>query len=76
MKGGVFVAIGVVGFLALSIIVLGVWLVQKRKKKDAALNIGYMMPSPFASSQNSGTVFWHSTITGIHFASRRMHKCI
>ncbi|KAL3505548.1 hypothetical protein ACH5RR_030930 [Cinchona calisaya] len=58
IKGGVVVAIGVVGFLALSLMVLGVWFAQKRKKKDGAFNIGYRMPSPSSvSSQNSGSSF-------------------
>ncbi|CAI9087342.1 OLC1v1021393C1 [Oldenlandia corymbosa var. corymbosa] len=56
MKGGAYAAIGVVGFLALTIVLIGAWFVQKRKKKNTALNLQYM-PSPFASSQNSGSAF-------------------
>lgn len=46
----------VVGLLVLSLLVMAAWFVQKRKKKRAGLNIGYTMPSPFASSQNSGNI--------------------
>lgn len=48
-------AIGiVVGFVVLSLLVMAVWFVQKRKRKETGSKVGYDMPSPFASSQNSG----------------------
>ncbi|KAL9343808.1 hypothetical protein Peur_064239 [Populus x canadensis] len=51
------VAIGiVVGFVALSLLVMAVWFAQKRKRRRGE-NIGYTMPSPFASSQNSDSLF-------------------
>ncbi|XP_011021182.1 PREDICTED: proline-rich receptor-like protein kinase PERK8 [Populus euphratica] len=51
------VAIGiVVGFVALSLLVMAVWFAQKRKRRKGE-NIGYPMPSPFASSQNSDSLF-------------------
>jgi len=45
----------VVGFVALSLLVMAVWFAQKRKRRKGE-NIGYTMPSPFASSQNSGNL--------------------
>ncbi|WRX20829.1 Protein kinase domain - like 10 [Theobroma cacao] len=52
------VAIGaVVGFIVLSLLVMAVWFALKRKRKRAGPKIGYTMPSPFASSQNSDSVF-------------------
>ncbi|KAM7510231.1 hypothetical protein LguiB_009106 [Lonicera macranthoides] len=58
IKVGVAVSVGVVvGFLALSLIVMGVWYTQKRKKRASRLNSGYNMPSPVASSQNSDASF-------------------
>ncbi|KAL9381172.1 hypothetical protein Peur_026829 [Populus x canadensis] len=51
------VAIGiVVGFVALSLLVMAVWFAQKRKRRNGE-NIGSTMPSPFASSQNSDSLF-------------------
>ena len=51
------VAIGVVvGLVVLSLLVMAAWFVQRRKKKGVEPNIGYTMPSPFASSQNSGNI--------------------
>ncbi|KAK9034912.1 hypothetical protein V6N11_076964 [Hibiscus sabdariffa] len=47
----------VVGFIVLSFLVMAVWFVQKRKRKNARPKIGYTMPSPFASSQNSDSAF-------------------
>ncbi|KAE8654992.1 Proline-rich receptor-like protein kinase PERK12 [Hibiscus syriacus] len=47
----------VVGFIVLSLLVMAVWFVQKRKRKNARPKIGYTMPSPFASSQNSDSAF-------------------
>ncbi|KAG8662451.1 hypothetical protein MANES_01G107400v8 [Manihot esculenta] len=55
---GVAVVIGiVVGFVVLSFLVLAAWVVQKRKRRHAKSNIGYTMPSPFSSSQNSESFF-------------------
>ncbi|KAK9271841.1 hypothetical protein L1049_002206 [Liquidambar formosana] len=36
---------------------MAVWFVQKRKKRGAGSHVGYTMPSPFASSQNSDSSF-------------------
>ncbi|XP_022859841.1 proline-rich receptor-like protein kinase PERK8 [Olea europaea var. sylvestris] len=56
-RGGGVAAIGiVVGFLALSLVVLAVWYTHKRKKRKDAFNQG-ALPSPFASSQNSASSF-------------------
>ncbi|KAJ6752941.1 PROLINE-RICH RECEPTOR-LIKE PROTEIN KINASE PERK8 [Salix koriyanagi] len=56
-KTGGAVAIGiVVGFVALSLLVMAVWFAQKRKRRKEQ-NSGHAMPSPFASSQNSGSMF-------------------
>ncbi|KAF8012795.1 hypothetical protein BT93_I0831 [Corymbia citriodora subsp. variegata] len=58
LKTGGAVAIGlVVGFLVLSLLVMAVWLAKKRKRRGAMSNVGYNMPSPFASSQNSESLF-------------------
>ncbi|KAL6961046.1 Proline-rich receptor-like protein kinase perk8 [Sarracenia purpurea var. burkii] len=55
---GSAVAIGiVVGFVALSLVVMAVWFTQKRKRSRYGLSDGYVMPSPLASSQNSGSSF-------------------
>ncbi|CAN6708347.1 unnamed protein product [Malus baccata var. baccata] len=59
-KGGLntggAVAIGiVVGFVVLSLVVMAVW--YRKKKRKAGENFAYNMPSPFASSQNSDSVF-------------------
>ncbi|KAL9424849.1 hypothetical protein AB3S75_031884 [Citrus x aurantiifolia] len=52
------VAIGIaVGFLVLSLLVMAVWFAHKRKKKRAGEHIGYTLPSPYASSQKSDSVF-------------------
>ncbi|KAJ6368317.1 hypothetical protein OIU78_000832 [Salix suchowensis] len=45
----------VVGFVVLGLLVMAVWFAQKRKRRRE--NVGYTMPSPFASSQNSDSVF-------------------
>lgn len=51
-------AIGIaVGFLVLSLLVMAVWFAHKRKKKRAGEHIGYTLPSPYASSQKSDSVF-------------------
>ncbi|XP_022733877.1 proline-rich receptor-like protein kinase PERK8 [Durio zibethinus] len=58
LGAGGAVAIGiVVGFIVLSLLVMAMWFAQKRKRKRAGPKIGYNMPSPFASSQNSDSVF-------------------
>ncbi|TXG57861.1 hypothetical protein EZV62_015690 [Acer yangbiense] len=58
LNTGGAVAIGiVVAFVVLSLLAMTVWFAQKRKKKRAGLDIRYSMPSPFASSQNSDSVF-------------------
>ncbi|KAL2329725.1 hypothetical protein Fmac_017306 [Flemingia macrophylla] len=58
LNTGGSVAIGiVVGFVVLSLLVLAVWFVQKKKKKDKGSRGGYATPSPFTSSHNSGTLF-------------------
>lgn len=44
----------VVGVLVLSLVIMALWFVQKRKRRKK--NIPYTIASPF-SSQNSGTVF-------------------
>ncbi|KAF5479294.1 hypothetical protein F2P56_000128 [Juglans regia] len=54
----VSVAIGVVvGVLVISLLVMAVWFLQKRKKRRTGRNAGYPMHSPFASSQNSDSLF-------------------
>ncbi|PQQ17118.1 proline-rich receptor-like protein kinase PERK8 [Prunus yedoensis var. nudiflora] len=51
------VGIGIaVGFLVLSLVVMAVWFAKKHKKRTGS-NLRYTMPSPFASSQNSDSVF-------------------
>ncbi|QCE12790.1 serine/threonine-protein kinase PBS1 [Vigna unguiculata] len=58
LSAGGSVAIGiVVGFIALSFLVMAVWFVQKKKKKEKGSRGGYAAPSPFTSSHNSGTLF-------------------
>ncbi|XWS75378.1 hypothetical protein CRYUN_Cryun01aG0081700 [Craigia yunnanensis] len=58
LGAGGAVTIGiVVGFIVLSLLVMAVWFAQKRKRKRAGPNIGYTLPSPFASSQNSDSAF-------------------
>ncbi|KAI6700384.1 hypothetical protein NL676_014708 [Syzygium grande] len=58
LKTGGAVAIGlVVGFLVLSLLVMAVWVAKKRKRRGAQSNVRYNMPSPFASSQNSESLF-------------------
>ncbi|EEF28741.1 proline-rich receptor-like protein kinase PERK8 isoform X2 [Ricinus communis] len=58
LNTGSAVAIGiVVGFAVLSLLVMAVWFVKKRKRRHDISNIGYTMPSPFASSQNSEALF-------------------
>ncbi|KAA8547840.1 hypothetical protein F0562_004269 [Nyssa sinensis] len=58
IKTGGAVAIGIIfGFLALSLVVMAVWFTRKRKKNRPGSNGGYIMPSPYASSQNSDSSF-------------------
>ncbi|KAI9396284.1 hypothetical protein POPTR_004G105200v4 [Populus trichocarpa] len=57
LNNGGAVTIGIVaGFVALSLLVVAVWFAQKRKRRRGE-NVGYTIPSPFASSQNSDSVF-------------------
>ncbi|KAK4279967.1 hypothetical protein QN277_011656 [Acacia crassicarpa] len=57
LNTGGAVSIGVIiGFFVLSLLIMAVWLV-KRKRKQAGSKVGYAMTSPFGSSQNSGTIF-------------------
>ncbi|KAJ6766435.1 PROLINE-RICH RECEPTOR-LIKE PROTEIN KINASE PERK8 [Salix purpurea] len=56
LSSGAAVTVGVVvGFVVLGLLVMAVWFAQKRKRRRE--NVGYTMPSPFASSQNSDSVF-------------------
>ncbi|KAL1810468.1 hypothetical protein ACET3Z_027458 [Daucus carota] len=58
MKTGGAVAIGIiVGFVALSLLVMAVWFTRRKKRRISDSISGYVMPSPFASSQNSDTSF-------------------
>uniref|UniRef100_A0A5B7A3W8 non-specific serine/threonine protein kinase n=1 Tax=Davidia involucrata TaxID=16924 RepID=A0A5B7A3W8_DAVIN len=58
LKTGGAVAIGIIfGVLAVSLVVMAVWFTRKRKKSGARSNGGYIMHSPFASSQNSDSSF-------------------
>lgn len=43
--------------MALSLVVMVVWFARKRKKRVAGLGGGYGMSSPYASSQESGSLF-------------------
>ncbi|KAJ6936325.1 proline-rich receptor-like protein kinase PERK8 [Populus alba x Populus x berolinensis] len=57
LNNGGAVTIGiVVGFAVLSLLVVAVWFAQKRKRRRRE-NVGYTIPSPFASSQNSDSLF-------------------
>ena len=48
-------AIGaIVGLVVLSLVVMAVWFARKKKRKSR--HVDYAIPSPFASSQNSGDV--------------------
>ncbi|GMJ07820.1 hypothetical protein HRI_004451200 [Hibiscus trionum] len=58
LSTGGAVGIGIfAGFIVLSLLAMAVWFVQKRKRKRAGPKIGYTVPSPFASSQNSDAAF-------------------
>ncbi|KAL5582001.1 hypothetical protein UlMin_014443 [Ulmus minor] len=57
LKTGGAVAIGIiVGVAVLGLLFMAVWIVHKKKRKNKT-NVGYAMPSPFASSQNSDSLF-------------------
>ncbi|XP_073288873.1 proline-rich receptor-like protein kinase PERK8 [Primulina huaijiensis] len=58
--GGVAVVGSVVGFLALSLVVLAMWFTRRQKKRKNQFNLRYAMSSPFASSQNSDSSFLRS----------------
>ncbi|GFQ04628.1 proline-rich receptor-like protein kinase perk8, partial [Phtheirospermum japonicum] len=51
---------GIVGVLALSLLVMAVWFTRRRKKGENKFSLGYNLPSPFASSQNSDSSFLRS----------------
>ncbi|KAJ0043669.1 hypothetical protein Pint_18842 [Pistacia integerrima] len=64
------VAIGVaVGFLVLSLLVMAVLFARRQKRKKAGSHIGYTMPSPFASSQNSGSILLKCSISEAIFSN-------
>ncbi|KAK7273197.1 hypothetical protein RIF29_14246 [Crotalaria pallida] len=57
LNTGGAVAIGlIVGFFVLSLLVMAVWFVKK-KKKGTGPKDGFPMASPYTSSHNSGTLF-------------------
>ncbi|KAI3452132.1 hypothetical protein Pfo_008797 [Paulownia fortunei] len=61
LKAGGAAAVGsIVGFLALSLVVLAVWFTHRRKRRKNRFSLNYAMPSPFASSQNSDSSFLRS----------------
>ncbi|KAG9153753.1 hypothetical protein Leryth_005873 [Lithospermum erythrorhizon] len=51
------IALVLVGVLALILVVFAAWFVQRRKKRRTSLHHGYVVPSPFVSSQNSDSMF-------------------
>ncbi|KAK6129075.1 hypothetical protein DH2020_037188 [Rehmannia glutinosa] len=55
--GGAAAVGSIVGFLALSLVVLAVWFTHRRKKRKNKFSLNYNIPSPFASSQNSDSSF-------------------
>ncbi|OVA07641.1 Protein kinase domain [Macleaya cordata] len=55
--GGIVAITVVVGLVVLSLIGMAVWFVRRRKKKVAGYNGGYVMPSPYGSSQTSDSSF-------------------
>lgn len=59
MKPGTAAVVGVVvGFLALSLVVMAVWFARRRKRRNGSgYGRDYILPSPFASSENSDSVF-------------------
>ncbi|KAG6396173.1 hypothetical protein SASPL_142315 [Salvia splendens] len=61
LRAGGAAGLGIlVGFLALSLVVLAVWYTSKRKRRKDQFRLNYAMPSPFASSQNSDSSFLKS----------------
>ncbi|KZV24993.1 hypothetical protein F511_01963 [Dorcoceras hygrometricum] len=58
--GGAAVVGSLVGFLALSLVVLAVWFTHRQKKRKNQFDLRYVMSSPFASSQNSDSSFLRS----------------
>ncbi|XP_051118958.1 proline-rich receptor-like protein kinase PERK8 [Andrographis paniculata] len=59
-SGGVAALGSIAGLLALSLVVLVVWYFRRRKKRKDGFSLKYGMHSPFASSQNSDSVFLRS----------------
>ncbi|KAL2252336.1 proline-rich receptor-like protein kinase PERK8 [Sesamum indicum] len=58
LRAGGAAAVGsIVGFLALTLVVLAVWFTHRRKKTKNGFSLNYAVPSPFASSQNSDSSF-------------------
>ncbi|KAK4416295.1 Proline-rich receptor-like protein kinase PERK8 [Sesamum alatum] len=64
--GGVAAVVSIVGFLALTLVVLAVWFAHKRKKRRNRFTLNYTRTSPFASSHNSDSSFLRS-----QFSSQR-----
>ncbi|XP_042021051.1 proline-rich receptor-like protein kinase PERK8 [Salvia splendens] len=61
LRAGGAAGLGIlVGFMALSLVVLAVWYTNKRKRRKDEFRLNYVMPSPFASSQNSDSSFLKS----------------
>ncbi|CAL0318781.1 unnamed protein product [Lupinus luteus] len=58
MKTGGSVTVGVVvGFFVLSLIVMSVWFVKRKKRRGSGSKNGFPIDSPLTSSHNSGTLF-------------------
>ncbi|KAL9157998.1 hypothetical protein ABFS82_08G039600 [Erythranthe guttata] len=58
LKAGGAAAVGsIVGFFALSLVILAVWFTHKKKRRKSGFTLNYTTPSPFASSQNSDSSF-------------------
>ncbi|KAL8546162.1 hypothetical protein ACS0TY_006040 [Phlomoides rotata] len=55
--GGVFAISSVMGFLALTLVILAAWIAIRRKKRKQNFSLNDAAPSPFASSQNSVSTF-------------------
>lgn len=68
----------VVGFLALSLVVLAVWFTHRQKKRKNQFNLRYAMSSPYASSQNSDSSFLRSQnssqVAGTASANNYIHS--
>ncbi|KAF3443935.1 hypothetical protein FNV43_RR13625 [Rhamnella rubrinervis] len=61
LNTGTAVAICVaVGFIVLSLVLIAAFFVRRQKKRRNKMNIGHVMPSPYASSQNSESSFLRS----------------